>query len=82
MKYKLLCRWAHHVLTSEQLDKISSEATFMFGKLELNLDQTMDRLERLAQEDSFETTKPENKPSTRSELGGGSLYVEKFDILP
>ena len=48
MKYKLLCRWAHHVLTSKQLEKIGSEATFLFGKLELNLDQTMDRLDRLS----------------------------------
>ena len=38
LKYKLLCRWAHYVLSSEQLENISSEATFMFGKLELNLE--------------------------------------------
>jgi len=54
----------------------------MFGKLELNLDQTMDRLDRLQQEDGFDTSKPENKPSTRGEEGGNSLYVENFDNLP
>lgn len=38
MKYKLLCRWAHHNLTSEQIEGISPEATFMYGKLEFNLE--------------------------------------------
>lgn len=60
---------------------ISSEATFMFGKLELNIEQTMDRLDRLQQEDDFDKTKPENKPSTRSKEGI-SLYVENFETLP
>lgn len=47
MKYKLLCRWAHYALTSEQIEKISPEATFIYGKLEFNLEQAMERLERL-----------------------------------
>lgn len=38
MKYKLLCRWAHHALTSEQIEKISPDATFIYGKLEFNLE--------------------------------------------
>jgi hypothetical protein len=47
MKYKLLCRWAHHALTSETLELISAEATFLFGKLEYSLEQAMSRHERL-----------------------------------
>ena len=39
----------------------------------------MDRLDRLSQEDDFDTTKPENKPSTRAETDANALYVEKFD---
>jgi hypothetical protein len=38
MKYKLLCRWAHHNLTSETAENIGSEATFIYGKLEYNLE--------------------------------------------
>lgn len=41
LKYKLLVRWAHHTLTSETLERISSEATFMYGKLEFNLEQAV-----------------------------------------
>ena len=59
MKYKLLCRWAHHVLTSEQLEMISPEATFLYGKLEYNIDQAISRHQRLAQDDYFDrTTRP------------------------
>lgn len=82
MKYKLLCRWAHHALTSETIEKISPEATFMYGKLEFNLEQAMDRLERLDQDDHYDKANPENRPSTRAELGQGALYVEKFDLAP
>jgi len=66
MKYKLLCRWAHHSLTSETLEMISSEATFLYGKLEYNLEQAMSRQERLNQNDYFDTAKPENRPSTKA----------------
>jgi hypothetical protein len=38
MKYKLLCRWAHHNLTAEQAENIGAEAAFIFGKLEYNLE--------------------------------------------
>jgi hypothetical protein len=48
MKYKLLCRWAHQTLTSELMEVLSPEATFMYGKLEFNLEQTMSRHERLS----------------------------------
>ena len=47
MKYKLLCRWAHHNLTSETIENLGPEATFIFGKLEYNLEQAILRNERL-----------------------------------
>jgi hypothetical protein len=55
MKYKLLCRWAHHNLTSEQLETMNHEATFLFGKLEFNLEQSILRNERLEQEDFYDS---------------------------
>jgi|LauGreDrversion4_2_1035121.scaffolds.fasta_scaffold346694_2 hypothetical protein len=42
----------------------------------------MERLERLDQEDHYDKANPENRPSTRAELGQGALYVEKFDLPP
>ncbi len=83
MKYKLLCRWAHHNLTSETAENIGSEATFIYGKLVYNLEQSILRNERLEQEDFYDKAVPENRPSTKSTMpGGSSLYVEKFDLLP
>jgi len=37
-KYKLLARWAHHMLTSESMERMSGDATFMYAKLELNVE--------------------------------------------
>jgi len=47
MKYKLLTRWAHHSLSSEVMEKIGPEATFLYGKLEQNLENAMVRHDRL-----------------------------------
>jgi len=38
LKYKLLVRWAHHALNSEVTEMIGSEAAFMYGKIEYNLE--------------------------------------------
>jgi hypothetical protein len=67
MKYKLLCRWAHHNLTSEQIENINSEATFIYGKLEFNLEQATLRHERLEQDDYYDRASPASKPSTKTE---------------
>jgi hypothetical protein len=40
------------------------------------------RNERLEQDDFYDQTSPENRPSTRSQAGGSALYVEKFDLSP
>lgn len=82
MKYKLLCRWAHHNLTCEQIENLNNEATFLFGKLAFNHEQSVLRKERLEHDDAFDQAKRENRPSTKSSIGGAALYVEKFDLAP
>jgi hypothetical protein len=62
---------------------MGTEATFIYGKLEYNLEQAVNRQERLDQEDNYDKAKPELRPRTKSkEPGGSSLYVEKFDLKP
>jgi hypothetical protein len=63
-KYKLMCRWAHHSLTSESMERMSSEATFLFSKLEFSLEQAMSRRDRLDQDDFYNEAVPEVRPST------------------
>jgi len=83
MKYKLLCRWAHHNITSETIENLGPEATFIFGKLEYNLEQAIQRNERLEQEDLFDQAVQDSRPSTSSpERDGTCLYVENRDLLP
>jgi hypothetical protein len=82
MKYKLLCRWAHLNLTSERIENVSMEATYIYGKLAYNLEQSVQRQERLSQEDYYDHSSPESRPSTKTEEGGSALYVEKFDLKP
>ena len=82
MKYKLLCRWAHHALTSETLETIGSDATFIYGKLEFSLEQTISRAERLSQDDLWDKATPETRPSTKTDKDAGALYVENFDMPP
>jgi hypothetical protein len=40
----------------------------------------MNRYDRLNQNDYFDLAKPENRPSTKTSLNDGALYVENFDI--
>ena len=82
MKYKLLCRWAHHNLTAEQIENINNDATFIYGKLEYNLEQAILRNERLEQDDFYDKAQTDTRPSTKSPDGGSALYVEKFDLAP
>ena len=82
MKYKLLCRWAHLVITSEQAENVGTEATYIYGKLEYNLEQAIQRQERLERDDFYDVATPENRPSTKAAGGGSSLYDEKIDMAP
>jgi hypothetical protein len=59
---------------------ISPEATFLYGKLEFNLEQACTRHERLSQEDYYDSAKPENRPSTKADMNENALYIENFDI--
>jgi hypothetical protein len=81
MKYKLLCRWAHHNLTSESIELTSSDATFLFGKLEVTLDHTTSRAERLSRDDLYESYTPEQRPSTKSNKEA-ALFVEHSEVAP
>lgn len=56
MKYRLLCRWAHFNLTSESIETLTPEATFLYGKLDFNLEQAMLRSERLEHDDYYDFT--------------------------
>jgi hypothetical protein len=82
MKYKLLCRWAHLNMTSENIENISADATFIYGKLEFNLEQAMIRHERLSCDDFYDKATKEARPTTRTAETGTALYVEKFDLQP
>lgn len=67
-------------MTSETLEMISPEATFLFGKLEFSLEQTMSRYERLIQDDYYDQAKPENRPSTKADMNENPMYIENFEI--
>ena len=54
----------------------------MYGKLEYNLEQAMNRHERLSQDDGYDGAKPQNRPHTKAEDGDGNLYVENDLIKP
>ena len=81
MKYKLLCRWAHHNMTAETMENMNNEFTFIYGKLEFNLEQAINRISRLDQDDYYDSALSDEKPTTKT-AEGGSLYVEKFDLMP
>lgn len=58
LKYKLLCRWANHAISSDRLEAIGSDATFFYGKLELNIENAMARCDRLKNRDCFDQASP------------------------
>ena len=52
-KYKMLTRWAHFALTSETIDRIGSQGTFIYGRVEYEIENAMKRFERLEQKDGY-----------------------------
>jgi len=50
----MLTRWAHFALTSETMDRIGSQGTFDYGRVEYEIENAMKRYERLIQNDSYE----------------------------
>jgi hypothetical protein len=80
-KYKLMLRWAHHATTSRSMDHLSQEATFRSGKLQQELDNTIERHQRLSQDDDYSIAmNPDLRPSSKSKKGDSTLYVEIKDL--
>lgn len=78
-KYKVLLRWAHHALNSEYLDRVGHEATLKYGKIEYELENALQRFERLDADDDFDKADSWPRPNTKAKEGG-SLYVENTNI--
>lgn len=49
----MLTRWAHFALTSDSIDRIGSQGTFDYGRLEYEIENAMKRYERLLQVDGY-----------------------------
>lgn len=80
-KYKLLLRWAHHAIASENLDRVGIEATQKYAKWEMDMESAIKRFERLDFDDGYESAKTFRRPNTKAKEGG-SLYVENTDLEP
>ena len=68
-------------MTSEDLENISTDATFIYGKLEFNLEQAVLRNERLEQDDGYDAAINEPRPSTKNEERNGNwtrLYTYSY----
>ena len=53
-KYKMLTRWAHFALTSSAIDNIGQQGTFIYGRVEYEIENALKRYERLNQIDGYE----------------------------
>ena len=79
-KYKLLLRWAHHAIATENVERVGYEATQKYAKWEYDMENAIKRYERLDFDDGFDNAKPEMRPNTKAKEGG-SLYVENSDLV-
>jgi hypothetical protein len=79
-KYKLLIRWAHHAIATENIERVGHEATMKYARWELDMENAIKRQERLDFDDGFDTAIPSNRPNTKAKEGG-SLYVEVTDLV-
>ena len=79
-KYKLLLRWAHHAIASENIERIGYEATQKYAKWEYDMENAIKRYERLECDDHFNNAGPSQRPNTKAKEGG-SLYVENTDLV-
>lgn len=76
----MLVRWAHNALTTEYMERIGYEATYRYGKIEYDMENAMNRFERLDAEDDFDASTKWPRPNTKAKEGG-SLYVENVEIV-
>lgn len=76
-KYKLLLRWAHTALSTEFIERLAQEATLRYGKMEYDMENAIQRCDRLEGDDDFDGILNGNiqRPNTKAKEGG-SLYVE------
>lgn len=79
-KYKLLIRWAHHAIATENIERVGFEATQKYAKWEYDMENSFKRYERLDFDDGYDTAIPANRPNTKAKEGG-SLYVENSDLV-
>ena len=56
------------------------EATFKYGKLEYEMENAMNRADRLDAEDDFDQAPTFPRPNTKAKEGG-SLYVENTELV-
>jgi hypothetical protein len=56
-KYKLLLRWAHHSIAQENLERVGIEATQKYAKWEYDMENSINRFERLDFDDGYEASK-------------------------
>ena len=79
-KYKLLIRWAHHAIASENIERVGYDATQKYAKWEYDMENSIKRYERLDFDDGYDTAKTFKRPNTKAKEGG-SLYVENSDLV-
>ena len=50
----MLTRWAHFTLTSETIDRFGQQGTFIYGRVEYEIENSLKRYDRLCQKDGYE----------------------------
>lgn len=67
-------------MTTEYMERIGHEATFKYGKIEYEMENSMNRYDRLEGDDGFDDAPVWSRPRTKAKEGG-SLYVENIEIV-
>ncbi len=62
------------------MERIGHEATFKYGKMEYEMENSMNRSERLEGEEDFDEAAAFPRPNTKAKEGG-SLYVENTNLV-
>ncbi len=75
-----MIRWAHHAISTENVERIGYDATQKYAKWEYDMENAIKRFERLDFDDGFENAGPSVRPNTKAKEGG-SLYVENQDLV-
>ena len=62
------------------MERIGHEATFKYGKMEYEMENAINRYDRLDGDDDYDNAKTFPRPNTKAKEGG-SLYVENVDLV-